>query len=119
MRRLALHTPYGGQEGVPIEMKYLLEVEIFWSLNLHSMRFGSVDSRCAYPATRHSRGTEVCTPIDIFSCSVLSIPVKRSREVCHMKTLIHTVVWLLVDSLSSFTVKVSVMGEGGSLLSGW
>ena len=38
---------------------------------------------------------------------------------CH-ETLIHTaIVWLLVGSLSSPTVKVSVMGEGGSLLSGW
>ena len=80
-----LHTPYGGQEELAIEIKYLLEVKIFWSLNLHSMRFRSVGSRCAYPATRHSRSTEVCIPMDTLLCTVLSIPVKKLHEVCHMK----------------------------------
>ena len=85
MRWLVLHTPYGGQEEVPIEMKYLLEVKIFWLLNLHSMRFESVDSMCAYPATRHWRTTELSMSIKTVFCSVLNISVRRSHKVCHMK----------------------------------
>ena len=67
------------------EMKYLSVKESIWSLNLHSMRFEPVDSRCSYPATRQWRTTELCMSIETFFRSVLSIPVRRSHKVCHMK----------------------------------